>query len=120
MSQHISLVAPYANHHLAESTARKLHEAGFDSHQLSIVGGGVHGLRDLDGVPVLDNLDALDATQAACIPPDRIHAYEENLQANMMLLVAHGTPDEIEQAKEIIDSNYPDIWGYATYYGCSD
>jgi hypothetical protein len=105
---------------LAEATVRRLHQAGFDEHKLSIIGGGRHKFGELDGATVFDNLGALDKTQYACIPQEQVHDYAEELNADRLLLFAHGTPDEIEQAKKIIDLNYPDNQEYAIFYGCMD
>lgn len=125
MSDNISLVATYANHGLAKNTARKLHMAGFDMSKLSIVGNGRKGAaEELEGAAVLDRLDALNDAQYACIPRERVHDYEAELKADRLLLVAHGTADEIAQAKSIIDATHPEGWngnvGCAIYYGCVD
>jgi hypothetical protein len=120
MSNHNSLVASYTSHRLAEDTVRKLHRAGFDGHKLSIIGGGRHKFGELDGATVFDNLGALDKAQYACIPREQVHDYADELNADRLLLFAHGTPDEIEQAKKIIDLTYPDNQEYEIYYGCMD
>lgn len=124
MSGNNSLVATYANHHLAETTVKELHRAGFDMNKLSILGKNLQSAKEMAGATVLDNLDALDATQYACIPRERIHDYEAELGADRMLLVTHGTPDEIDRAKHIIDLTHPESWngkvGCAVYYGCVD
>lgn len=120
MSSHNSLVASYTSHRLAENTVRKLHQAGFDEHKLSIIGGGRHKFGELDGASVFDNLGALDKVQYACIPRERVHDYADELNADKLILFAHGTPDEIVQAKKIIDLTYPDNQEYEIYYGCTD
>jgi len=124
MSENISLVATYANHGLAKNTARKLHMAGFDMSKLSIVSNDRNGtVGELEGAEVLDRLDALDEAQYACIR-ERVLDYVAELKADRLLLVAHGTVDEIAQAKSIIDETHPEGWngnvGCAIYYGCVD
>ena len=125
MSENISLVATYANHGLAKNTTRKLHIAGFDMSKLSIVSNDRNGTGgELEGAAVLDRLDALNEAQYACIPRERVLDYEAELKTDRLLLVAHGTVDEIAQAKSIVDSTHPDGWngsvGCAIYYGCAD
>lgn len=125
MSQNISLIATYSNHGLAKSTARKLQNAGFDMNNLYLVSAdGGNAAAEPEGAAMLDTLDALDETQYACIPRDRVHDYEEELKADRLLLVTHGTADEIAQAKSIIDTTHPDGWdgnvSCTVYYGCDD
>ena len=125
MSENISLVATYANHSLAKTTASKLKIAGFDVRKLSIVSNDINDAAGgLEGATVLDSLDALDEAQYACIPRDRVHDYEAELKADRFLLVAHGTVDEISQAKSIIDATHPEGWDgnvdCTVYYGCID
>lgn len=124
MSENISLVATYANHGLAKTTAMKLQTAGFDMSKLSIVSNDRNDTAgELEGAAVLDRLDALDEAQYACIR-ERVLDYAAELKADRLLLVAHGTVDEIAQAKRIIDETHPEGWngnvGCAIYYGCVD
>lgn len=125
MSENISLVATYANHNLAKATARKLKTSGFDVSKLSIVSNDRNDAAgELEGTAVLDRLDALDEAQYACIPRDRVHDYEAELKADRLLIVAHGTVDEISLAKSIIDATHPEGWDgnvdCTVYYGCID
>jgi hypothetical protein len=124
MSGNNSLVATYVNHSLAESTVKKLHEAGFDMNKLSIVGKNLQKATEMAGATVLGNLGVLDAAQYTCIPRERVPDYEAELNDDRMLIVMHGTPDEIDQAKHIIDSTHPESWNgkvsCAVYYGCVD
>jgi len=125
MSENISLVATYANHGLAKTTARKLQIAGFDVRKLSIVSNDLNDtVGELEGATEFDRLDALDEAQYACIPRERVLDYEAELKADRLLLVAHGTVDEIAQAKSIVDATHPEGWngnvGCAVYYGCDD
>lgn len=125
MSVNNSLVATYANHRLAEATVRKLQTAGFDLNKLSIVSKDPHDLAgEFDGAAVVSELEALDEMQYSCIPMESVHDYEAELQVDRMLLVAHGTPDEIALAKSIVDTTHPEDWGgrvgCTIYYGCFD
>lgn len=125
MSVNNSLVATYANHSLAEATVRKLQTAGFDLKKLSIVSKDPHDLAgEFDGAAVVSGLGALDEMQYSCIPKESILDYEEELQVDRMLLVAHGTSDEIALAKSIVDTTHPEDWGGGVgctiYYGCFD
>ncbi len=121
MSNKISIVATFADHDLAEVMVKKLQLAGFDGEKLSIVGDRAAGAGN---VPMLGGLDELDAEAYACIPGDDVLDYEDELRSNRLLLVVHGTADEIAQAKSIIDTAEPAGWngkvGAAVYYGCAD
>lgn len=122
MSMNNSLVATYANHTLAKATVAKLHHAGFDMSKLSIVSKDENGR--LEGAAVLRSMSELGAMQFSCISSERIPDYEAELKVDRLLLVAHGSPEEIEQAKRVIDSTHPDGWdgnvGCTVYYGCMD
>lgn len=125
MSEHNSLVASFANHHLAKTTVEKLHKAGFDMGKLSIVGKDRFDIAEKwGGAVVIDGLSVLDEEQYSCIPRESVLDYEAELEVDRLLLVAHGTPDEIDKAKVIIDTTHPDGWdgnvGCTVYYGCTD
>lgn len=125
MSVNNSLVATYASHGLAEATVKRLQQAGFDMKKLSIVGKDMHGtVGGLDGAVVVSGLEALDEVQYSCIPKESVLDYEAELKVDRMLLVAHGTSDEIALAKSIVDSTHPEDWGGGVgctiYYGCFD
>jgi hypothetical protein len=122
MSAHNSLVATYADHHLARVDIDKLHHAGFDLSKLRLVAQGYPIA--VDSVPVLASLGQLDLNLCECIPEEDIVDYESELKAGRWILVAHGTPDEIEQARNIAESTHSPSWdGVADatiYYGCAD
>lgn len=122
MSDNNSLIATYANHNLARDTVRKLHGAGFDMSKLFVVARD--GEKSLEGAAVVNNLSELDADQFGCIPRENIPNYEDELKVDRLLIVAHGTHDEIEQARKVIDATHPESWdgnvGCAIFYGCID
>jgi hypothetical protein len=122
MSAYNSLIATYANHKLAKATVKKLQDAGFDTSKLSIVARGED--KSLAGAEVVSSLSDLGSEQFSCIPRENIPDYENELKVDRMLLVTHGTPDEIAQARHIIDSTHPEGWdgnvGCAVFYGCMD
>jgi len=125
MFRNNSLVATYANHKLAENTVKKLHQAGFDMSKLYILTKDRHGrVGELEGATVADGLSALDAAQHACLPRERLPDYEAELKNDMLLLVAHGSPDEIMHAQDVIATTHPDSWDGSVscniYYGCQD
>lgn len=125
MSENISLVATYANHGLAKNTARKLKVSGFDVSKLSIFSNDKNdSVDELGGATVLNRMEALNEARYTCIPQDRINDYEAELKADRLLIVAHGTADEIAQAKRIIDATHPESWDgkvdCTIYYGCVD
>lgn len=122
MSTNNSLIATYANHGVAKSTIRKLEDAGYDMNKLFVVA------RDKDpslsGVAIVSALSDLGTEQFSCIPSEYLPNYEAELKVDRVLLVAHGTPEEIDRAREVIDSTHPEGWngnvGCAVYYGCRD
>lgn len=125
MSQNISIVASFSDHGVAGSALRNLHQAGFDMKKLAVVGRSPHGLPpDMEGASLLGALDGLDRTQYSCIPRERILDYESAVGGDKVLLVAHGSAEEITRAKSIIDATRPEGWdgsvGTALYYGCID
>lgn len=125
MSEHISLVATFANHNQAEAIIKKLKTAGLGKSKLSIVskdkrlmaGGSA-------GIDLIGEINALPAEQFSCIPLENLPGYEDELGADRVLLVMHGFPEEITQAKSIVDSAHPESWdghaGCSIYYGCLD
>lgn len=122
MSAHNSLVATYADHHLARVDIGKLHHAGFDMGKLHLVAQGYPIA--VDGVSVAASLGQLDLVLCECIPEGDIVDYESELKAGRWILVAHGTPAEIEQARNIAELTHSPSWdGVAdvtVYYGCAD
>jgi uncharacterized membrane protein len=58
----------------------------------------------LEGAVVVGGLSALGAALVSIgIPRDSVIKYEHALKADKFLVVAHGTQDEVEQAKRIMD-----------------
>jgi hypothetical protein len=123
MSAHNSLVATYADSRLATVDIDKLHSVGFDMHKLHLVAKHRHPA-SVDGVPVVESLAALDLEICDCIPEQDLVGYESELEAGRWILVAHGSPDEIEQARYVAESTHPTSWDgvadTAVYYGCAD
>lgn len=122
MSDHNSLVATYASHKLAKTTVRNLQSAGFEMGNLFVVGN--EDDKALSGAAVVRKLSDVGAEQFSCIPRDYLPDYNAELNVDRLLLVAHGTPAEIDQARRVIDSSFPNGWGgdvgCTVHYGCSD
>ena len=58
----------------------------------------------LEGAVVVGGLSAVGAGLAGIgIPRDSILKYESALKADQFLLVAHGTPEQVQHAKSILD-----------------
>ncbi|MDP2829050.1 MAG: hypothetical protein Q8O37_10630 [Sulfuricellaceae bacterium] len=80
--------------------------------------------KSLTGTTVVRELGDVGTEQYSCIPKDYIPDYNAELKLDRLLLVAHGTPGEIDQARQIIDSSFPNGWGgdvgCTVYYGCND
>jgi hypothetical protein len=124
MSQHISIVAAFADPGEAETAVRNLHHAGFDMHKLSVVGKGLPGTQgEWNGVSMLGRLEALEQAPYTGIPRERLADYKSMLQEGRLLLVAYGSSSEIEQADHIISAAHPGNWdgraGTALFYGCA-
>lgn len=123
MSAHNSLVATYADHHLVKVEIDRLHSMGFDLHKLHVVAPARHP-QEVEGVPVVESLGDLDLDVCECIPEDDLVDYESELKAGRWILVAHGTPDEIEHVRQVAEATHPTSWdGVAdatVYYGCAD
>ena len=126
MSAHNSIVATYANRGMADAAVTKLHNAGFDMSKLFLAARDSHNLvGESEGATVIGELGTLDEKLSRIgIPKESVLDYELEFKIDRLLLAAHGTPDEIAQAKGIIDSDHPDGWdgnvGCAVYYGCFD
>ena len=126
MSMNNSVVATYANHRLVESDVRELQTAGFDMRKLSIVGKDQHSIvGKVEGAAEVGGLSELGAALYSIgVPKENVLDYEAELNAGRFLLVAHGTADEIAQAKNILDSTRPEGWdgsvSSSVYYGCFD
>ncbi|MBT9613462.1 MAG: hypothetical protein IV108_09390 [Burkholderiales bacterium] len=125
MSMHNTFVATYAQQHLAEIDLEKMQSAGFDMHKLRIVSHHPNRMvKQQRLAPVLGSFGELDAAFFGCIPEEDIVNFEAELGTGRLFIVAHGSPDEIEQAKRIADSTHPASWDglaeAAVYYGCTD
>jgi hypothetical protein len=58
----------------------------------------------LEGAVVVGGLSALGAGLASIgIPRDSILKYETALKADKFLLIAHGTPEQVDRAKSILE-----------------
>jgi hypothetical protein len=58
----------------------------------------------LEGAAVVGGLSALGAgLYSIGIPKDSIIRYEAAIKSDKFLVVAHGTPDEVQKAKEILE-----------------
>ena len=65
----------------------------------SLVGG-------LEGAVVVGGLSALGAALFAIgIPKDSVLKYEKDLKADRYLVIAHGTTEEVEKARDIMENN---------------
>lgn len=61
----------------------------------------------LEGAVAVGGLSAIGAgLYSIGIPKDSIVQYETALKANKFLVVAHGTPDEVERARDIIKTTH--------------
>jgi hypothetical protein len=59
----------------------------------------------LEGAAVMGGLSALGGALASIgIPKNSILKYEANLKAGKFLLILHGTPQEVEHAKDRLDN----------------
>jgi hypothetical protein len=62
----------------------------------------------LEGAVVVGGLSALGAgLYSIGIPKDSVVQYEAALKADKFLLLAHGTVDEVAQAKNILQATHP-------------
>ena len=86
---------------------------------------GLNPVNKWEGTTLIGELGKLDETLYRIgVPKESVFDYESEFKADRLLLAAHGTADEIAQAKSIIDSDHPDGWngnvGSAVCYGCYD
>lgn len=62
----------------------------------------------IEGAVIVGGLSALGAAMFGLgIPEDSVIKYEQALQANEFLLVAHGTPEIMARAKTVLDTTHP-------------
>lgn len=122
MSENITLVASYTSHNLARAALRELQNKGMDMSKLVVVARGDG--KPLAGATVVSGFGDIGTESLDCIPGPSVPDYEAELNADRMLLVAHGTANEIAQVRSVIDLSHPDGWdgnvGCAIYYGCVD
>lgn len=125
MSAHNSIVATYADRNRAEMAVAKLRGAGFDASKLFVAArDGRNRVGKSAGATLIGELGMLDETLYCIgIPKESVLDYESEFRIDRLLLAAHGTADEIAEAKRIIDADHPDGWdgnvGCAVYYGCA-
>lgn len=63
----------------------------------------------IETAAVVGGMSALGAgLYSVGIPKDSVLRYETALKADKFLLIAHGTPDEVDKAKSIIDKSKPE------------
>jgi hypothetical protein len=61
----------------------------------------------LEGAVIFGGLSAIGAALYSIgIPKDSVLKYEKSLKSNKFLVVAHGTIDEVERAREILSSTH--------------
>jgi hypothetical protein len=59
----------------------------------------------LEGAVMMGGLSALGAALVSIgIPKDSVLQYEESVKAGKFLLILHGTPQEVERAKDRLDN----------------
>jgi hypothetical protein len=69
---------------------------------------GVMLLGAAEGALVVGGVSALAGAFASIgIPKDSVVLYEEAVKADQFLVMAHGTPEEISRAKDVLDSASP-------------
>lgn len=59
----------------------------------------------LEGAAIMGGMSALGAALVSIgIPKDSVLQYEESVKAGKFLLILHGTPEEVERAKDRLDN----------------
>lgn len=102
-----SVVAVLNTHIEAAKTVKELQKAGFDMKKLSILGSDYAWIIcALEGAAVVRGLSPIGAAlytlYTVGIPKDSILEYETSLKSNKFLVVAHGTTEEIDWARDIL------------------
>lgn len=125
MSAHNSFVANYIDSKLAELDLEKIQSAGFDMSKFRIISRyKAPSAKRYSPLPVLHSFGDLDVDFIECIPEEDLVDYESELATGHLFVVAHGLPEEVEQAKRVADATHPASWdGIAestVYYGCAD
>ena len=99
MSETNSIVVVYRSHADAEAGLKELQRAGLDTKKLSIL-GKEYLVAGLSGVGV--------GLYSIGIAKNSILRYESALAADKFLLLAHGTAEEVIQAKDILRPTQPE------------
>ena len=59
----------------------------------------------LEGAAIMGGMSALGAALVSIgIPQDSVLQYEESVKAGKFLLILHGTPEEVDRAKDRLDN----------------
>jgi hypothetical protein len=122
MSEKNAVVAIYESHSQAEEALKELQRSGFDMKKLSIIGKDYHTeehvvgyynagdrmRRALEGAVVVGGLSAIGAgLYSIGVPKNSIVQYESAIKSDKFLLLAHGTQEEVERAKGIMQTAQP-------------
>ena len=103
MSTDNSAVAVFQTHPKAEEAVRELQKSGFDMTKLSIIGA-------LEAAAVVGGVSALGAALMSIgVPDNSVLHYETELKNDRLLLVVHGTADEIDSAKSVLSEHGVDV-----------
>lgn len=88
-------IGVFASHTAAQQAVEELERAGLGKKRLSVVG------EDHDSAkhPAAGSLHSLG------FPKERITKYEGQLKAHNCLVIAHGSPQEVEKARAILQQN---------------
>jgi len=98
MSETNSIVVVYRSHSDAEAGVKELQRAGFDMEKLSTLGKECLAGPSVVGVGL----------HSIGIAKNSILRYESALAADKFLLLAHGTAEEVIQAKDILRPTQPE------------
>jgi len=125
MSLHNTFVATYAQPRFAKMALKKMQSAGFNLSKLRVISHTPFPTAEEQNLsPLLGSFRELETAFSSCIPDQDIVNFEAELGTGHLFIVAHGMPDEIEQAKRIADVTHPASWDgqadAAIYYGCMD
>ena len=124
-----SVAAVFSQHSGAENAVKELKDGGFDVKKLSIIGSDYHSEENvvgfyntgdrmmywgktgafwggLWGLLVIGGVSALGAGLFSLgIPKDSVVKYEASIKAGKFLLIAHGTADEVQHARNILQNS---------------
>lgn len=124
MSTQNLIVASLADTALAGKVLNDLHASGFDLHKWALIAQpNQHVSGPTEEVTRRTSLDDLGPGTYQCIPIERRPDYEEQLRDHHLLLIAQGSPEELDAAQRVIHHAHPCAWdgklGAAVYYGCA-